>query len=1535
MDKDPIQVLLVEDNPIDVVLLRETLRQDALNTFNLHTVEFLSDALETLQNNAFNIILIDLGLPDAQGLETFNRIHQQAPTLPKIVLSGLADESLALQAVHAGAQDYLVKGTAGTSAAARAIRYAIERQKLNRSLSESEERFSKAFTTSPVGTVLLSLPEQRVVDINQSAAEILGSTRSEVLGKTTLELGVAMESLQRQFAVNEIIQRGSLRNIEFRFRRMDGGFRDLILSAETIEINNQKHLLSLLIDITERKQAEQALKASEANYRSFVENSDSAIAVLDQDGKILYANPYGVKVWEDPQVVGKTIFDLYPAKYALRYSTAIKHVIETQTSLLDEVQSLINGKSMWFRLSMSPLKNPDGTVTSLVLNAWDLTARKQAEDALRENQLRLELVMEGTSAGIWDWYVQTGRTIFNQRWAEIAGYTVEELEPVSIQTWIDLCHPDDLLQSNELLQRHFANPEERYECELRMKHKNGSWVWVLDSGRVVERDQNGAPIRMTGAHINITERKQAELALMESQARALAMLQAIPDLMFRMNREGIFLDYRADTRDLYDQSETTIIGKRNREIAPPEFADLIERKIKITLERDTLQTFEYQLPIPNRGMRDYEARMIPSGPDEVIAIVRDITEQKQAAEQLRASEEQYRGLMESLDSVVATVDYEGHFLYMNDVAATQLGGMPRDFIGKTIHELFPKPEASNQLIEIQKVIRENKGMIIENLTMVQGEPRWYHTMIQPIHDEAGQVIHVLVNSTDIHDLKTTQQELQELNRTLEERVKQRTAEVLDLYDNAPTGYHSLDADGRFMQVNQTELLWLGYSREEVIGHPLTDFITEQSRLTFHKKFPYFKEHGSLRDVELEFVRKDGSLLPTLINEIAVYDQEGKYETSRSTVFDNAGRAEAEKALRESQANLQNFLDTASDLIQSLDIKGNYIYVNNAWCEALGYTHAEALQLSMFDVVEPGYHEHCRVILNELAHNGNPQQAEIMFRTKHGEKILVEGSISGWINKDGVSVTNGIFRNITKRKQAEDALRLANIELERALHMKDEFLAGMSHELRTPLTGILGLSEALQYNTYGELNEKQNKAITTIENSGRHLLELINDILDISKIEAGRLELKIGTCSLDEICQASLQLIRGMAQKKKQNVMFSMNPASVMLRADGRRLKQILVNLLSNAVKYSPENNSLGLEVNADEPSLTVKITIWDNGIGIAEADLKKLFQPFVQLDSSLARQQSGTGLGLALVQRLVDLHGGSIHVESKAGQGSRFTLVLPCLPFDTIQSQKRDEISLQPQLILIVEDNDLDAERLTRHLKILGLESAVYKSGSDVVEQAIKLQPGVILLDIQLPNVSGWDVLKQLKVHEATRQIPVIITSVKEEREKATQLGAAGYLVKLYTLPDLQAALAHVHEMNANNQHESAPLISPEASIATVMIVDDNETNIFMVEDFLRSKNFNVLSVHSGLEFLSRVTEVQPDVVLMDIQMPDMDGLETMHRLRALPNPKLAAVPVIAITALAMPGDRERCIAAGANEYLSKPVRLMEMSKLIQDMIAR
>ena len=536
---------------------------------------------------------------------------------------------------------------------------------------------------------------------------------------------------------------------------------------------------------------------------------------------------------------------------------------------------------------------------------------------------------------------------------------------------------------------------------------------------------------------------------------------------------------------------------------------------------------------------------------------------------------------------------------------------------------------------------------------------------------------------------------------------------------------------------------------------------------------------------------------------------------------------------------------------------------------------------------------------------------------------------------------GINRDITAQKQAEEVLRSseetllrANSELARAMRMKDEFLASMSHELRTPLTGILGLSEVLQLKVYGELNPRQRKAISHIEQSGRHLLELINDILDLSKMEANKLELQIQPCPVGEICQSSLQLVKGMAQKKGQHVGFTMNPATITMKADVRRLKQILVNLLGNAIKFTPDGGALGLDVTGDETRQTVRFTIWDNGIGINAQDLERLFQPFVQVDSSLARQQSGTGLGLSLVQRLTELHGGKVYAESTAGRGSRFTVTLPWPRQDDAELQAAGPAKFAAlQRILTVEDSLIDAEHLTQHLRLLGIENIVYHEGHGAVDYAIQIQPGAILLDIGLPGKSGWDVLRELKTNEHTRAIPVIITSIVENRSQANAFGAAAYLVKPFTHAELREALALADTLAP--QSEPVLVVAEKAVTPLLMLVDDNPVTVESLRDYLESKNLAVIMVSSGWDFLARVTQIRPHVVLMDIQMPGLDGLETIRRLRAHTDPELATLPIIALTALTMPGDRERCLAAGANAYLSKPIELQGLVATVWDLLKK
>ena len=384
------------------------------------------------------------------------------------------------------------------------------------------------------------------------------------------------------------------------------------------------------------------------------------------------------------------------------------------------------------------------------------------------------------------------------------------------------------------------------------------------------------------------------------------------------------------------------------------------------------------------------------------------------------------------------------------------------------------------------------------------------------------------------------------------------------------------------------------------------------------------------------------------------------------------------------------------------------------------------------------------------------------------------------------------------------LLLANSELSRVMRSKDDFLSAMSHELRTPLNAILGLSESLAEGVYGDMNVKQVKSINTIAESGHHLLALINDLLDIAKIGAGKMELELTNTHVEDVCQASLRLVLELAQKKNLKLALSMDNKSVMLTADERRLKQILVNLLSNAVKFTPEGGSVTLATTCDVESESLMFSVRDTGIGIAAEDLSRLFSPFTQLDSKLSRQYAGTGLGLTLVLRLVEMHGGSVTVESEIGKGSCFTIRIPCKGLDTLITH----------------------------------------------------------------NPSGTTTLSEIT---ATQALP-----------------------------------------------SNTPLI---------LVADDNEINLMTVTDYLRANKLRVIQARDGLEAVKMVREHAPSLVLMDIQMPLMDGLDAIAHLRA--DDKHTTMPIIALTSRAMVGDRERCIAVGANDYLSKPVNMKQLVKTI------
>jgi PAS domain S-box-containing protein len=610
---------------------------------------------------------------------------------------------------------------------------------------------------------------------------------------------------------------------------------------------------------------------------------------------------------------------------------------------------------------------------------------------------------------------------------------------------------------------------------------------------------------------------------------------------------------------------------------------------------------------------------------------------------------------------------------------------------------------------------------------------------------------------------------------------------------------------------------LGYTPEEWLSDP--EFW--KSRLHPADRDPVIKtveesdQTGEPSIMEYRMLARDGHVVWFHDQTALIRDEREQPLYWQGLKIDITERKEAEAQARQSEERFSKAFRASPIAVSITRISdGSFTDVNDSFLHLLGYNREEVIGRTAFDLNIYGNADERTKLIQKLLEQGEIKDFEMTTQTQSGEVIYVLFSTET-IELNGETYALATILDITERKRSEQQILKMNAdlerrveerttELERALRAKDEFLASMSHELRTPLNAILGLSESLTEHVAGPLNEKQEHYVKTISESGSHLLSLINDILDLARIESGQVVLNIAEVNLQQVCQASLRMINQLAHKKEQDVTLRVDDAIGSIWVDERRLKQILVNLLSNAVKFTPTGGKLGLEVRGDLQEKRVGFTVWDHGIGISESDLTRLFKPFVQLDSSLAREAPGTGLGLALVAQMVRLHGGSVSVESQPNQGSRFTVTLP------------------------------------------------------------------------------WE--------------PALATDA-ELRMRSTGKFRA---------------------------------IRPDAKDRPIiLLIEDTKDATIMVTDYLQMNGYQVLSARDALNGLDLAKRARPDLILMDIHLPGIDGLEATRRLRA--DPDFRTLPIIALTALAMPGDRERCLAAGATDYVTKPVSLKKLAAMIDE----
>ncbi len=662
-----------------------------------------------------------------------------------------------------------------------------------------------------------------------------------------------------------------------------------------------------------------------------------------------------------------------------------------------------------------------------------------------------------------------------------------------------------------------------------------------------------------------------------------------------------------------------------------------------------------------------------------------------------------------------------------------------------------------------------------------------------------------------------------------------------------------------------------------------------------------------------------------------YIEELNLDLERQVVERTAELVQANDALvsaMEASERTQFAVDHAAEMVFWVGPDGDVVYVNEMACRSAGYPRLEMLGKPLFEFA-PDFSAETWPEHWERVRELGALKMETRVRARDGREIPIECTID-YQQIGGREHHCTFARDITERKEAERALREARDQAEAANQAKSDFLASMSHEIRTPMNGVIGMCSLLMET---DLDPTQREFATTINNSAEALLTIINDILDFSKIEAQRLDLEVVPLDVREAAADVLDVFGRQAAEKGLELACRIAPdVPVGLQGDPGRLRQILINLVGNAIKFTEAGEVL-VSVEAEELAedrATVRFEVTDTGIGIPYAVQRRLFQKFTQADSSTTRRYGGTGLGLAISRRLVELMGGEIGVESAQGQGSRFWF--------KISLGRRAEapappLELPSLRVLVVDDNAMNRGVLYHQLVRRGLVVDAADDGPAALARiAAQSSPyDVVLLDHQMPGMDGIELAGRIAAEDPDRRTRLILLTSVTAADNLNLEGTAIELCLTKPVRESRLTRAIAQGMPALEADRARPAVEGTPPLGgRILVADDNVVNQRVAARILDQLGYRVDVVPDGVEALAALAATPYDAVLMDCHMPEMDGFEATRRIRAGESGN-RHTPIIALTADAMAGDRERCLAAGMDDYLAKPIRPAEVDAMLRN----
>ena len=784
--------------------------------------------------------------------------------------------------------------------------------------------------------------------------------------------------------------------------------------------------------------------------------------------------------------------------------------------------------------------------------------------------------------------------------------------------------------------------------------------------------------------------------------------------------------------------------------------------------------------------------------------------------------------------------------------------------------------------------------------------RWVSDRAQAIWSDEGRAVRLVGAIDDITARRETELALQQS----EERYQLAVAATNEgIYD------FDLDSDEVYFSPRLRALIQVSFEELQTGEQWLRRIHPDDLSQYRDAVAAHVRGDVELLDVEYRYLSGSGEWRWARQHGRAARHPDGRAYRMVGSTGDVTERVELEAALNSTRDQLQEAIESMSEGFVIFDADDRLLLCNSRYRD---YFLAGAGE-GVADLVSPGtsFEAIIRGAFNRgmFPDAGDDEEAWVDYRLSRRrevdeQKLELLQNTGMWLQINEHRTSDGglvaLYTDVTEIKQREADLRDANAQAEAATAAKSQFLANMSHELRTPLNAIIGITEMLAEDAHDDGLDDLFEPLERIGRAGSHLLHLINEILDLSKIEAGRMELIEEDVELGALLSDVAATAETLATANRNEFSIVSVDDLPLVRGDTTRVRQIMLNLLSNACKFTEDGS---VEVRAtvaegtDGPEF--RFAVSDSGIGISDEQVGRLFQDFAQADSSMSRRFGGTGLGLAISRRLARLMGGEITVESEVGEGSTFALQLPCRDRGTATPAARaaepGALTGDGMTVLVIDDDATSRDLIRRVLAGEGFDVVSAASGDDGLERAKMLRPSLITLDVVMPGTDGWEVLRELKADPELADIPVLMLSIVDEPAKGFALGASDYLAKPVRRDDLRAVLARY--TNTEGQ--------------TVMIVEDDEPTRDVMRASLVSLGWAVVEAANGIQGLERLREVTPDLILLDLMMPGMDGFEFLGELRSSPGG--ASVPVVVVTAADLSEAERTRLNGGVAAVLAKP----------------